>query len=111
MNSQKNPILKDYKVLLPKKESHKFFDECFEDLISHYSKEIQTDRNDWSGRSFRPGLPSVLQTAGFSDEEIKMWGRWSSNAFLLYTRDMTQRSKVQSQMVSAFDRVKKSLGI
>ena len=91
--------------------SHKYFDECLKYLISHYSVQLQTDRNEWTGRSFRPGLASVLQTAGFSQEEIKKWGRWSSNAFLLYTRDMTHRSKVQSKMVSAFDRVKVSLGL
>ena len=91
--------------------SHKYFNECFKYLISHYSAEIQTDRNEWTGRSFRPGLASVLQTAGFSDEEIKKWGRWSSSAFLLYTRDMTQRSKIQSKMVTALDRVKESLGL
>ena len=91
--------------------SHKYFDTCLADMISRYSLQIEIGRNNWTGRSFRSGLPTVLQTAGFSDEEIKKWGRWSSDAFLLYTRDMTQRSKVQSKMVSALDRVKKSLSI
>ena len=91
--------------------SHRYFDTCLAELISRYSVQIEIGRNNWTGRSFRSGLPTVLQTAGFSDKEIKKWGRWSSDAFLLYTRDMSQRSKVQGKMVAALDRVRKSLCI
>ena len=39
-----------------------------------------------SGHSFRAGLVSVLGSLGFADDDIKSVGRWSSRAFLLYTK-------------------------
>lgn len=39
-----------------------------------------------SGHSFRAGLVSVLGSLGFEDSDLKSIGRWSSRAFLLYTK-------------------------
>jgi hypothetical protein len=36
--------------------------------------------------SFRSGIASLLGTKGFSDEEVKQAGRWSSSAFLAYMK-------------------------
>jgi len=39
-----------------------------------------------TGHSFRAGLVSILGAAGFQDSDLKSIGRWSSRAFLLYTK-------------------------
>ena len=39
-----------------------------------------------TGHSFRAGLVSILSSAGFQDSDLKSIGRWSSRAFLLYTK-------------------------
>lgn len=39
-----------------------------------------------SGHSFRAGIPTILATMGYSNTDIKSVGRWSSRAFLLYTK-------------------------
>lgn len=39
-----------------------------------------------SGHSFRAGIPSILSSLGFPDEDLMAVGRWSSRAFLCYTK-------------------------
>ena len=39
-----------------------------------------------SGHSFRAGIPSMLGKMGYSDEQLKCIGGWSSRAFLAYTK-------------------------
>jgi hypothetical protein len=43
---------------------------------------------EYSGHSFRAGLPSALAACRelSSEKDIKKWGRWKSNAFERYTR-------------------------
>jgi hypothetical protein len=43
---------------------------------------------DISGHSFRAGLPSAMAASPnfANDNDIKAWGRWSSDSYLLYTR-------------------------
>ena len=89
--------------------SHSQFSGIMKDILAHYSRELQLDMNQWTGHDFRSGLPTVLQTAGFSDEEIKKWGRWASSAFMLYTRDYSQRLRVQEKMLGALDRLKSAI--
>ena len=87
--------------------SHAYFDTCLKDMLSHYSLELEIGKNKWTSHSFRSGLPTVLQTAGFKKKEIKSWGRWSSRAFLLYLRDINKRFEVQRKLLSKLDRIKK----
>ena len=39
-----------------------------------------------SGHSMRAGLVSIFGQLGYSDSELKKFGRWSSRAFALYTK-------------------------
>ena len=39
-----------------------------------------------TSHSFRAGLPSVLGSLGYSDKDIQTTGRWTSRAFLAYTK-------------------------
>ena len=75
-------------------------------MLSHYSLQLELGANRWTGHSFRSGLPTLLQSAGFKDEEIKAWGRWASASFQLYTRDISKRMEVQRTIVDAMDRLK-----
>jgi hypothetical protein len=64
------------------------------------------DANQYSGHSFRAGLPSALAACpeASSEEAIKSWGRWSSESFRLYTRlKLSQRKFVFSKMLTAIN--------
>ena len=86
--------------------SHSLFNATLQSLIAHYSVELELSANKWTGHSFRSGLPTLLQSAGFKEEDIKAWGRWVSTAFQAYTKDMSKRSEVQKTMIKAMDRLK-----
>jgi len=49
---------------------------------------IGSEGNNFSGHSFRAGLPSALAACQSlaSENAIKKWGRWKSNSFEKYTR-------------------------
>ena len=85
------------------------FDNSLKDVLAHYSMELHLDMNRWTGHDFRSGLPTILQTAGFTKKQIKKWGRRASSAFLLYTRDFSKRLKVQQKMVGALDKLKSAI--
>ena len=82
------------------------FNACLQALISHYSTELQLSTNRWTGHSFRSGLPTLLQSLGFSEDQIKSWGRWSSSAFQMYTKDMDRRMEVQRGILDVMARIK-----
>ena len=82
------------------------FNTCLQSLISHYPTELQLSTNRWTGHSFRSGLPTLLQSIGFSEDQIKTWGRWSSSAFQTYTKDMDRRLEVQRGILDVMSRIK-----
>jgi hypothetical protein len=51
-------------------------------------KHIGHEAKHFTGHSFRAGIPAALANSIelASDEDIKKWGRWSSNSFEAYTR-------------------------
>lgn len=52
-----------------------------------------------TSHSFRSGLATMLGTLGFSDEEIKATGRWSSKAFNAYLKlPRTQRAHMAREI-------------
>jgi hypothetical protein len=53
--------------------------------------------------SFRIGLASELARMGFSDEEIKIAGRWSSRAFEAYIRLKRTKRRVVAKKIRALD--------
>ena len=62
-------------------------------------------RDKWSGHSFRAGLTSLLQSLGFTEKQIKSWGRWKSAAYLLYTQDMAARRETRSRLTATYSKV------
>jgi hypothetical protein len=61
----------------------------------------------FSGHSFRAGLPSALANCPdlADDKQIQSWGRWSSQCFKLYTRLRYQQKKhIFYKMLKAIER-------
>ena len=86
--------------------THKSFSSTLNALISHYSLELEMSVNRWTGHSFRSGLPTLLQSAGFTEEDIKSWGRWASTVFQLYARDIARWFQVQRSILEHMDKLR-----
>ena len=58
-----------------------------------------------TGHSFRAGIPSALAASSYSNyiTDIKDWGHWSSDSYLLYTKQESEKRK------TLFNRIVKSL--
>ena len=82
------------------------FNRCLQSLLSHYTVELDLSSNSWTGHSFRAGLPTLLQSLGFSDEQIKVWGRWASTVFQTYAKDMDKRMQVQRGILDVMSMIK-----
>ena len=86
--------------------TNKVFNSTLKSLLSNYSMELELSINRWTGHSFRSGLPTLLQAAGFKEEDIKAWGRWASTVFQLYTKDISRRFEVQRTILKVMDSLK-----
>jgi hypothetical protein len=59
------------------------------------------------GHSFRAGIPSALAANpnAVSDIDIKNWGRWTSESYLLYTRlKLKQKSALYSKILKVLNK-------
>jgi len=59
-----------------------------------------------TGHSFRAGLPAAMANNPdlTNDREIKAWGRWSSDSYLVYTRlKLIQKRKLFNKIVSVLE--------
>jgi hypothetical protein len=68
---------------------------------------IGSKANDVTGHSFRAGLPSAMASYPdlANDKDIKAWGRWSSDSYLLYTRlKLNQKKCLFTKIVSVLDK-------
>ena len=74
-------------------------------LISFYPELAQSERDKWSGHSYRSGLSTLLQSLNFSKDEIKTWGRWRSSAYLMYLKDREARRATKAKLKNTFDRI------
>ena len=55
---------------------------------------MKDDRDSLTGHSFRAGLATLMEVAGFSEDEVKAWGRWSSEAFRRYCKEKRSKSHI-----------------
>jgi hypothetical protein len=57
-------------------------------MISLLEKHVGMQAKNFSGHSFRAGIPSALANTPnlASDSDIMVWGRWSSDSYKSYTR-------------------------
>ena len=71
------------------------FNKLLHELIDSF---LTDDRDKLTGHSFRSGLATLMEAAGFSEEDIKAWGRWSSDAFARYCKENRPRDKIFSAL-------------
>ena len=41
-------------------------------------------------------------TSGFTENQIKAWGRWASDAYITYIKDLEHRRLVHARMKATF---------
>ena len=75
-------------------------------LLSKYP-ELHTERDTWTGHSFRSGLTTVLSDLEFSKDEIKSWGCWTSDAFKVYIKSQAHRRAVKMKLMRTVDSIMK----
>ena len=60
---------------------------CLNTFLSNFTlKHFPEAAGKFTSHSLRAGLPSLLGQLGFENEDIKSTGRWSSNAYKIYTK-------------------------
>ena len=55
-------------------------------LKTWLNSSIHGNLGYFTGHSFRAGVPTILGSLGFEDDELKSIGRWSSRAYEIYTK-------------------------
>ena len=74
-------------------------------LLSQFPALSSSNRESWSGHSFRAGLATLLTSLGFSEDAIKRWGRWRSMAYMAYAQDLTKRRATRKELSSVFGKM------
>ena len=85
------------------------FNNTLKELLSIYPDLSSSNQDFWGGHSFRSGLSTLLQGLGFDENAIKAWGRWKSQAYLAYLKDMTHRRETRARLTSTFSDILKNL--
>ncbi len=70
-------------------------------LLAQYPA-LSTSQDKFSGHSFRAGIANMLASRGFSEQQIKSWGRWSSAAYRAYVQDLSRRRETRKQLTTIF---------
>ena len=72
----------------------------FNEIVrSSLKGEVEGVETLFSSHSFRAGAASMMAAIGYSDEEIKAVGRWSSRAFMEYIKlPRTQRAEIAKRL-------------
>ena len=78
------------------------FNRDLKDYLSLHPEITSSSLDSWTGHSFRSGLASLLQKLGFDDDAIKSWGRWKSNSYLIYMKDLEARKATRSRLTTTF---------
>ena len=56
-------------------------------------------RDSFTGHSFRAGISTLMKAAGMEESDIKIWGRWSSQAYQLYCKKKgLEKGKIWSRL-------------
>ena len=77
------------------------FNRYLRDLLG---RQAQFAKGTISAHSFRAGIPTILGSKGYDDEEIKRVGRWSSRAFEFYVKGKrTKRAMIAKKLGGLLD--------
>ena len=85
------------------------FNHELKELMNCYPEFAFSSRDFWAGHSFRSGLSTLLQSLGYNEDEIKVWGRWHSEAYMAYTKDMRARQKTYEKLTKTYGLILKKL--
>jgi hypothetical protein len=66
-------------------------------------KHVNPKKGKFSGHSFRIGLATTLGSLGFSNDDIKEAGRWSSNVYEVYMQLPRRRRLKIAEKISKLD--------
>ena len=69
------------------------FNRLLQDLLK---EDLKYDDNTISSHSFRAGVASTMAKMGYSEEMIRLQGRWNSDAYLRYCR-LGRANKLEDQ--------------
>jgi hypothetical protein len=90
VKNQDEPVFKfgTGKLLTPTQ-----FNKSLKDLLGTV---LTPEENQFTSHSFRAAIPAALEENPdiASKQELKMWGRWDSNAYLKYTRLQYEQRKI-----------------
>ena len=81
------------------------FNRILKRLLELYSCIDPSEVHSFSGHSFRSGLATLLNNMGFSETQIKAWGRWLSRSYLLYTKDKRTKLELQQSLTDVFQQM------
>ena len=79
------------------------------DIKSMLSSVVDYSKGKLSSHSFRSGLATAMARAGFTEEEIMLVGRWTSEAYLSYIKQgRTARFETMRQISSKMTELSRS---
>jgi hypothetical protein len=67
-------------------------------------KHVDYKKGKFTGHSFRIGLATTLGALGFTTDDIKEAGRWSSSAYEVYMRLPRRRRRTVARLITELDR-------
>jgi hypothetical protein len=81
------------------------FNRILKQLLAQFSALDPCGVHSFTGHSFRAGLATMLASMGFSEDQIKAWGRWLSQSYLLYTKDKRSKMELQTSLLEVMEKV------
>ena len=67
------------------------FNRILHDLIDPF---LRDSRDSLTGHSFRGGLATLMESAGFKKDDIQVWGRWNSEAYRRYCKEGRPKRRI-----------------
>ena len=81
-------------------EDGKFFTKQKFNRLLHMLMDpfVKDERDSLSGHSFRSGLATLMEAAGFMKSDIQAWGRWNSEAYKRYCKEKRPKRKIFAKL-------------
>lgn len=81
-------------------EDGKFFTKQKFNRLLHVLMDpfLLDERDSLSGHSFRGGLATLMEAAGFRKSDIQAWGRWNSEAYKRYCKEKRSKRNIFAKL-------------